>query len=348
LLDTDRQNAEAWALIATARYKRGDVAGALAAMQGAARAPTSTWYWTESIAAVEHSLATQSAISHEQRIGDAFGTTVMAQPQQTQLLGMCRAESVASRAWAEACLGLGELRAKLNETEAAQSIAHSIREQAWTALGNTERAAEVAAELALSRAERSVMSIEPAMFQMPWELIHAEPSRLQAYLGAIRQFGERAGARVFLRQEVPALLERAGLQELEGARECAAWLFTGPTAAPAQQPARIDDQLHIDMRSRSGGGGQRTIRIRPDGKITLPFVGQKMISGALRVDSDTEIMAAGKTAAQLQREITTILSAYRESPQVRVILFSPPSDEDLRRDFDNARREAAGRRSDSR
>jgi hypothetical protein len=263
---------------------------------------------------------------------------------------MCRREAVASRAWGEACLAFGELRAKRNDTDAARSIAHSIRERALTALGDTERAAAVASELAVERAQRSMMGTEPSssMLRLQWELIQADPSQLQAYLGAFREFGEAAGARMFLRQQVPALLERAAWLDRDGARECAAWLFAVPTAAPAHQPALIDDQLHIDMRDRSGSGGQRTVRIRADGKITLPFVRQKKISGAPREESDLEFAAVGKTVDELQREITTILSGYQETPQVRVILFSPAPDEELRREFDNARKEAAGRRSDSR
>jgi hypothetical protein len=41
LLDLQRDNADAWALVASLRYARNDTAGALAAMQGAARATTS-------------------------------------------------------------------------------------------------------------------------------------------------------------------------------------------------------------------------------------------------------------------------------------------------------------------
>jgi hypothetical protein len=351
LLEVDSQNAEAWALVATLRYKRRDFAGAFAAMQGAARAPTSTWYWTETVALVERALAAHSAMPYPARMSNAFGSTAaMAMPRQTELVAMCRTEAVASRAWGEACLAFGELRAQRNETDAARSIAHLIRERALTALGDPGRAAEVAAELAVERARRSLMGSEPesSMVRLQWELIQAGPAQLQSYLGAFREFGETAGVRMYLRQQVPALLERAALLDGDGARECAARLFAEPTAAPAHQPVRIDDQLHIDMRDRSGSGGQRTVRIRADGKITLPFVRQKKISGAPREETDREIMVAGKTVDQLQREITTILSGYQQSPQVRVILFSPPPEEELRREFDNARREATSRRSESR
>src|SRR5204863_7982758 len=74
LLEIDRLNAEAWALVATLKYRRGDGAGALAAMQRAARAPASTWYWTETIALIERTLAAQMDMPYSPRMSSAFGT----------------------------------------------------------------------------------------------------------------------------------------------------------------------------------------------------------------------------------------------------------------------------------
>jgi hypothetical protein len=63
---------------------------------------------------------------------------------------------------------------------------------------------------------------------------------------------------------------------------------------------------------------------------------------------DSEIVAAGKTTGELQREITTILSKYYRSPAVTLTLFSPGSPEELRLEFDKAQKESAERRSNSR
>jgi hypothetical protein len=344
LLEVDRQNADAWAMVATLRYERRDFAGAFTAMQGAARAPTSTWYWTETIALIERSLAAQSAMPYEERMGHAFGAGASTLPSQTNLHEMCKAESASSRAWAEACLAFGKLQAERNETDAARSIALSIRERALTALGDREGAAEVAAVLAHVRAQQYAMGREPAMSMdlLREAVMESDPSRLRAYFGAVQQFGEVAGTRMFLRQELPPLLERAGLLQREGVRECVAQYFVGTRQATADQRAQVADELHISTRSRSRGG-QGITRIRPDGRITLPLIPGTRAADGVVMRTEREIEAAGKTTEQLQREIAAMLSEYHQSPEVLVTLLSPGSREELQREFDNARREAETR-----
>jgi len=61
----------------------------------------------------------------------------------------------------------------------------------------------------------------------------------------------------------------------------------------------------------------RAAQIRPDGKITLPLVG--------------DIVAADLTAAQLSQNITNSLSGYVKSPQVTVIVVNSSSSDFQRR-----------------
>lgn len=61
----------------------------------------------------------------------------------------------------------------------------------------------------------------------------------------------------------------------------------------------------------------RSAQIRPDGKVTLPLVG--------------DIVAADLTAAQLSQNITTALSGYVKSPQVTVIVVNSSSSDFQRR-----------------
>ncbi|MEO8314149.1 MAG: polysaccharide biosynthesis/export family protein [Pseudomonadota bacterium] len=343
LLEVDRQNAEAWALVATLKYKRGDVAGALIAMQGAARAPNSTWYWTEMIALIERTLAAQTDMPYSQRMASSFGVGM---PSQSNLLQMCKVESAASRVWGEVCLAFGKLRAEHNETEMAQTIAYSLREQVLTALGQRERAAEVAAEHAQMSAARSAMAQEPAssMTRLQMVLMETDPQQLHTFLGAIQQYGEVDGRRMYLRQEVPPLLARAGLLEREGAQECAAHFFAGTRPATAGQQAQVADEMYITVRSTSTGWS-RAFRVRPDGKITLPSVpGAKVAVGSAK-QPEREIKVTGKTTEQIQREIATLLAADYRSPEVLVVLLARRSDAELQLEFDNARREAAERRS---
>lgn len=55
----------------------------------------------------------------------------------------------------------------------------------------------------------------------------------------------------------------------------------------------------------------RTIPVRPDGKISLPLIG--------------EIQASGMTPMQLQDDLTKRLKAYIENPEVTVIVTDPRS-----------------------
>lgn len=350
LLEADRQNAESWALVASLRYERGDSAGALAAMQGAARAPTSTWYWTDTIALVERSLAAQTTMTYVDRMVNAFGAGASVAFPVKNPREMCKAESASSRAWGEACLAFGTLRGKRNETLLGQLTAYSIREQALTALGDRAGAAEAAEELAHVRAEQRAMGQEPAMSmeRLRSALIEADPSRLHAYLAAVQQFGEFAGARMFLRQEVPPLLQRAGLLTRGGVRECIAQFFVGTRRATVGQRAQVADELYVTVSSPSRGRAYKTVRIPTDGKIAAPLVlGTRMADGTA-VRPEREILATGKTTEQLQREITTVLARYYQSPEVVLTLLSPGSPEELQLEFDNARKEAAERRSNSR
>jgi hypothetical protein len=346
LLATDQQNSEAWALVATLRYERGDFAGSLAAMQGAARAPTSTWYWTETIALIERSLASQTAMPYAQRMGNAIGAGASASPPLSSLFNTCKAESASSRAWTESCLAFGKLRADRNETDLARSTAHSLRERVLTTLGDREGAAEAAADLAFVRAERSAMGQEPAMSMqlLQWEVIGTDPARMHAYLGAVQQFGELEGRRVFLRQELPPLLQRAGLLRRDGARECIAQFF-GPRRVAAGQQAQVGDVLYISMNDSPSRPSPVTVRIRPDGKITLPWIPRNKAAAGTAVQSERDIEVAGRTADQLQREIAKVVPGRHPSSLVLVSIFSPGSREDLQLEFDSALREAAKRRS---
>src|SRR5690606_6735750 len=130
--------------------RRGDRAGALAAIQSAARASTSTWYWPETGAAIARALAEQTSIPYRYHAGSA-GFAAAALPYIADMQ-MCRAESVTSRAWAEACLELGRLREEHNETMAARGLSYSMQKQALAALGDLQGAEEVAEAYALYRA----------------------------------------------------------------------------------------------------------------------------------------------------------------------------------------------------
>lgn len=79
---------------------------------------------------------------------------------------------------------------------------------------------------------------------------------------------------------------------------------TGPAATPAEYVIGTEDVLAINVWKEPDVS--RTVPVRPDGKISLPLIG--------------EIQAAGKTAKQLQSELSAGLQAYVASPEVTVIV----------------------------
>jgi hypothetical protein len=328
LLEADRDNAEAWAVAATLRYRRGDVAGALTAMQEAGRASTSTWYWTETTALAERVIQEQLATAYPDFVGSGL-VAVAALPGATSYQ-LCQDVSATSRAWAQACLAFGALRGELNETMAARGLAYSMRRRALLALGDTEAAEEVAREYELDR-NLGAMGVWQA-------LLMTDAERLHAYLGAVQEHGESEGRRVFLRQELPLLMQRAGMLERESAKECAAQSFDVPTAVGTlsatfrdylieDYPVQVGDRLRISV---SGSSGQ-SHEVGPDGVIATWRV--------------PDIAVVGKTTGQIEQEIAAVLSARNNQPtEVFVILMSSPSPEELRLEFDDALKEAAARR----
>lgn len=90
------------------------------------------------------------------------------------------------------------------------------------------------------------------------------------------------------------------------------------TAEPANRAMSVDnksyvigenDLLDIDVWKQTEVS--KTVPVRPDGKISLPLVGQ--------------IQASGLTPLQLQSDITEKLKEYISNPEVTVIVVSPRS-----------------------
>lgn len=335
LLDMQRQNAEAWGLVATLRYQRRDIAGALAAMQGAARASTSTWHWSETVELLERVVATHTAVTFPDSAVAAFGSAAaIAIPGLSDLNTMCRAESASSRAWGEACLAFGTLRQDHHDSELAQGVAYSVRRQALTDLGEREGAEEILTGYERFSTESLAGGSElvVAGARLADALISTRRENLLDYLKSVRQSGEIAARREFLRREVPSLLERAGLLGREGARECAAELFLEPRSVGETRQDLLEyrlqngDELRFSLRDSRTGTRSSTYmarRVGPDGKIHL-------IRGI-------SVAAASITTEQLQRDLAAAISTGTQPREVLVIPIPRRSGEELRSAFEAAR-----------
>jgi len=336
LVEIDRDNADTWALAATRSYRRGDTAGALAAMQNAGQASASTMYWIETIAMAERALAGDIGIPFTVRAANAFNvaaTNVVLDESRR----MCREQAATSRAWAEACLAFGNVRVERNKTMLGKVLGFSLRELALPALGDTEGAAQVARELALFRYERTLSG---SAYGAAMNLVTADPERFHAWLDIVDEFGEIAGGRRFAQREVPLFMQEAGLLEYEGARECAAQIFESPVPLGADSgtyrdyliedyPIQVGDQLYISVNGGAGLSGMH--RIGPEGTVSMQRA--------------PAIAVVGKTTAQIEQEIETALTEQRRLVNhAHVILMTTQSPEELRLEFDNALREAETRR----
>jgi len=231
LLDIDRQNSESWALVAILRHRRGDESGALTAMQGAASSPTSTYYWTETLGLIEQALASHSPMSYRDRVLSVFGVgAAMAIPPLANISRICRKGAATTRDWGEACYTLGVLQGMKNETEIARMFSYNLREQTLQAMGDVDGAAAVLEERAKATFDMGSSDLKTSMWTMQSALIESDPARFQAYLAAVRRFGEEAGVRAFLHQQIPLLLERAGIPAQEETRSCLTDLLVPPEA----------------------------------------------------------------------------------------------------------------------
>jgi len=79
---------------------------------------------------------------------------------------------------------------------------------------------------------------------------------------------------------------------------------TSPAPAPADYRIGIDDVLDIAVWNVAEL--QKTVPVRPDGKISLPLV--------------NDVIAAGLTPMELRKQLTEKISAYVQSPDVSVVV----------------------------
>jgi len=225
LLEADRHNGESWGVVATIRHMRGDTAGAFEAMQGAAAAPFATSYWGASIELIERTLRGMADETFAERFSEAVGA-VASLPFAVPISRMCSSEAEASPAWADACIGFGSLRIQRQDTELALVLGYTILEKAFHARGDTARAEEAAAGRDRVREDMRAWrkTVPPDLAN---SLILSSEARMQDHLRAIVQQGEIAGMRSFLRQELPVLINRSGLDQRSEAGQCLARLADG-------------------------------------------------------------------------------------------------------------------------
>lgn len=97
---------------------------------------------------------------------------------------------------------------------------------------------------------------------------------------------------------------------------------SGPIEVPEARTSYSEEEYRIGVEDSIAVSVWRnpdlsiSVPVRPDGKISMPLIG--------------DILAAGKTSEMLAEDITALLSEYVRSPQVTIIVTNPSSTEFMR------------------
>lgn len=206
LSDLDGHNSETWMRIAANRHREGDEESAMDAMRKAATSPSTSIFWTETIAMSERSLSASSDLSFPERAGMAFGLAATNLPRFGDFVNMCETKSEQITDWTFTCLDYGRLAEDQSKTDIGVSIALAIQNLALAALGDESSAA--AATARHDKHKEKMRDLFGAIDLAAVEhLVFSSPALFYAYLEMIRTHGE-SGARSFLADEVNRLLEQ--------------------------------------------------------------------------------------------------------------------------------------------
>jgi polysaccharide export outer membrane protein len=112
-------------------------------------------------------------------------------------------------------------------------------------------------------------------------------------------------------QEVKPQLDRNAAEKPQTPAEVKAGLAVEPAAAVDPNSYKIGAEDILEIRVWREADLSGTVRVRPDGKITLPLVG--------------DVQAAGLTPSELQKKAMEAFSQILNSPQVIVAVISVQS-----------------------
>ncbi len=194
LLKLDGENSEAWMHVAARRLERGETRAALDALQRAAAAPVSNAYWPDTVELLERGLAAAGGYSFSERAAIAFGVAAANQPDYASYLTVCKAQSQADRAWADACLRYGQAAEVQRKTLLGQTSARSLQIAVLEVVADDEAVARVRA-----RGRESVATTEER--RRADALIMSGPRPFARYLAKLRDSGESAAVAYMLEDE---------------------------------------------------------------------------------------------------------------------------------------------------
>src|SRR5712691_8680226 len=109
-----------------------------------------------------------------------------------------------------------------------------------------------------------------------------------------------------VQQELSCSLRRLGIAVFVCAAACANTRADDMAAIPALPEYRIGIEDVLDIAVWNVAEMQKTLPVRPDGKISLPLV--------------NDVVAAGLTPMELRDQLTKLISAFVHKPDVSVVV----------------------------
>ena len=205
LVSLDASNSEAWAVTALGRYRREDMAGALAAMQRAAAGAVSNSYWTETVELIDRALLAATDYEYRSRTTLALGSTFWMQQDLNGIILMCDERSAATDEWARACEAYGELIARQHDALEGRRFGAGIQARAARELGYDEYADQLEASEQERLSNQSLLAFDIVLM--------SDPTLLHRHLDNVRTNGQRSATEDLLARELPPLLDQFGMND---------------------------------------------------------------------------------------------------------------------------------------
>ena len=142
-IDMAGRSAHVWAAIATARERRGDLAGATEALRNAVGAPEYRNYFIEDVLMLERSLSVAADLDYTERMSHAFNAVVQVGSIGSDLYEVCQNRTQDTSELIAACIQLAERIESSRTTIRDASFAIIVQKLAYESLGNLDKLSQV-------------------------------------------------------------------------------------------------------------------------------------------------------------------------------------------------------------
>jgi hypothetical protein len=182
-LSADGQNGTLLLAIAARRAKRGDLPGALEALNKAATAPLFDSYYSNQVLATDRALSAASDLLPSERLTVAFGIVPLALEEAG--FELCRKQLDSSNEWRHVCLSVASRMEEDGDTLVVQLLGAALQARIHRYNGDSQQADAAdgrRAALRDSMAETAELLDE--------QILRDNPQLINRYLGSLTSYGE--------------------------------------------------------------------------------------------------------------------------------------------------------------